>query len=64
MRRLNNKSKKINKYKQGLSYFLTIFRLKCQSMFKIYNGDYQWDRAKEIRKKKGQEKNEIYHRQK
>lgn len=33
-------------------------------MFKIYSGDYQWDRAKEIRKKKGQEKNEIYHRQK
>ena len=22
-------------------------------MFKIYSGDYQWDRAKEIRKKKG-----------
>lgn len=33
-------------------------------MFKFYSGDYQWDRAKEIRKKKGQEKNEICHRKK
>ena len=25
-------------------------------MFKIYSGDYQWDRAKEIRKKKVRKK--------